>query len=437
VTQLYRLIALALLLSLSACTVVTVIEPNPQAPMQYEICDDALELPASYRAFQGQEGWFFFKYDLEESYPLMEQTAFMVELRRALASQGVSLVLLPVPSRAVVQPGVLYDADPQQTAFSPDEAAATYDAFVDSLEREGVAVVDVLAAAKAYDAAGGQTFFKRDLHWNTEGANAVAQATARTVREAAEAPLPHHGLTLTRRPEDDGHRGQFVSRWLYAHCGYVLPSEPLGVYTVTRTDQGGSLFGSSSPEVVLAGSSFSIAPYYYDFLAVALQSEVLNVSVGAGGALVGLDTYLLDGAYSADKPSVLVWEFPVFAPPLSEAAQRQLLGSVYGGCRSTAATLQGMANGARSFVFDPSLRQSSQSRLELAFEDLSLLNFEVTLQYANGFEETLTLERTTLVPNRGRFYLTLNETVNAALERIDVHVSQPVLEEAVVNLCTT
>lgn len=436
-TQFGRLLSLVLLLSLSACSVVTVIEPNPQGPLQYEICDDALELPAAYRAFQGQDGWFFFKYDLEESYPLMEQTAFMAELHRALAGQGVSLVLLPVPSRAVVKPSVLYEEDLQQTAFAPDEAAATYNAFVNSLEGEGVAVVDVLAAAKAYDAAGGQTFFKRDLHWNTEGANAVAQATARTVQEAAGTPLPNNVLTLTRRPEDDGHQGQFVSRWLYAHCGYVLPSEPLGVYTVTRTDQGSGLFDDNSPEIVLAGSSFSISPYYYDFLAVALQSEVLNVSIGAGGALVGLDTYLLDGAYSTDKPSVLVWEFPVFAPPLSEAAQRQLLGSVYGACQSAAATLKGQARSTRSFSFGSAVRQSSQSRLELAFTDLSLLNFDVNLRYQNGFEETLTLERTTLVPNRGRFYLTLNETVDAALESVEIHVPQPVFEEAVVQLCTT
>lgn len=172
-TLFVRCVSLMLLLALSACTVVTIIEPNPQSPLQYEICDDALELPAGYRAFQGQDGWFFFQYDLEERYPLMEQAAFIAELHRALESQGVSLVLVPVPSRAVVKPSVLYDADPQQTAFAPDEATAAYAAFVSTLEGEGVAVVDVLSEAKAYDAAGGQTFFKRDLHWNTEGANAI------------------------------------------------------------------------------------------------------------------------------------------------------------------------------------------------------------------------------------------------------------------------
>lgn len=187
---------------------------------------------------------------------------------------------------------------------------------------------------------------------------------------------------------------------------------------------------------MLASSSFSIAPYYYDFLAVALQSEVLNVSVGAGGALVGLDTYLLDGAYAADKPSVLVWEFPVFAPPLGEAAQRQLLGSVYRGCQSPAATLTGRSRSARSFSFGPTVRQSSQSHLELAFTDLSLLTFGVTLRYQNGFEETLTLERTTLVPNRGRFYLTLNEGAGAPLESIEVQVPTEALRESVVQLCT-
>ena len=87
-----------------------------------------------------------------------------------------------------------------------------------------------------------------------------------------------------------------MSRWTYTHCGVALPTEPQPVYTVTKKSSGG-LFGNTQPEVVLTGSSFSLPPYDYGFLAAGLQSGVLNVSVGAGGAVVGLQTYLVDGAY--------------------------------------------------------------------------------------------------------------------------------------------
>lgn len=51
-----------------------------------------------------------------------------------------------------------------------------------------------------------------------------------------------------------------------------------------RAAQGGGLFGGSAPEFVLVGSSFSGEPYYYDFLADALQSDVLNPSVNSTAA---------------------------------------------------------------------------------------------------------------------------------------------------------
>lgn len=270
------------LAALSACTVVPVIDPNPNAELRFNICEDALELPAGYRAFQGYEGWFYFQYDLEETYSLMEQTDFIAELSKRLETQGVTLVVLPVSSRALLRPGTLYTRDPQQAAFSPGGADEAYTAFLDALKDADVQVVDAVGAAKAFDRGGGQAFFKRDLHWTTEGADALFQETARVVRRAVGNVLPETRLVLTRSPQNEEHRGQFVSRWLYAHCGYVLPAEPLGVYSVSRPDQGDDLFGGGAPEVVLTGSSFSLEPYSYDFLAVALQSEALNASVGAG-----------------------------------------------------------------------------------------------------------------------------------------------------------
>ena len=309
-----RLSSLVLLIFLGACAVVPQIKSNPNATLNYEICDQALQRPAAYRAFQGLNGWFYFEYDLEETLPIFEQTDFIAELSRHLASQGVTLLAMPISSRAVVRPDTLYLDDPQQAAFDPEEADAVYEAFVSTLKETGVQVFDVVGAAKAYDAGGGQTFFKRDLHWNAEGANALFKDVAAQVKEITGA-LPQTKLVLTREPEVDEHRGHFVNNWTYSQCGYVLPTEPQGIYTLSRPDPGGGLFGGSAPEVVLAGSSFSLPPYGYNFLAAALQSEVLNVSVGSGGAYIGLQSYLLDGAYQTDRPSVLVWEFPTFADP--------------------------------------------------------------------------------------------------------------------------
>ncbi len=335
----------------------------------------------------------------------------------------MALLALPISSRAVVRPDALYLDDPQQAAFKPEEASTTYTEFVRTLREEGVSVFDVVKAAKAYDASGGQTFFRRDLHWNAEGANALFKDVAAQIQATVGNTLPQANLVLTRSLENDLHRGQFISRWTYSQCGYVLPAEPQGIYTLSRPDPEGGLFGSSAPEVVLAGSSFSLPPYGYDFLAAALESEVLNVSVGAGGAYIALQSYLLDGAYEADRPRVLVWEFPSWADALSEAAKRELLGSVYGSCAAPEIRF-GDASTARGVplarLADGSGVSAAEHYLELNFDDLGLLTFDASLNYADGTRETLTLERSTLTPNRGQYFLSLTDTPRAVLTGVEL-----------------
>ena len=213
---------------------------------------------------------------------------------------------------------MLYLGDPAQINFDPDQAEKAYGTFINTLGASGVQVFDMLEAARAYDASGGQTFFRRDLHWRSEGAKAIFEGVAGQVKQIApELPSLNSTLELTA---DERHHGQFIEKWTTRNCGYRLPGEAQGIYKVTPT-----VTGSSSAEVVLVGSSFSLPPYGYDFLAVALQSEVLNVSVGAGGARVSLKRYLASETYRAHKPRVLVWEFPLYASEFTSRDQARIL----------------------------------------------------------------------------------------------------------------
>lgn len=387
---------------------------NPGGP-EYTVCDDGLAVFPEYRAYQGRNGWFFFEHDLEPEHPLMGQTDFMTELSRRLGAQGVELVVIPVPARGVAAPGNLYPGDPRQAAFSPDEAAAAYSAFVGRLRSGGVRVFDVLSASRRLAAEGRPAFFKRDLHWTTDGAKALLAELARDLRRE----LPDLSVTevsAVREAAPYEHRGEFVSRWTYTHCGVALPTEPQPVYTVTERSRGG-LFGDAQPGVVLTGSSFSLPPYDYGFLAAGLQSSVLNVSVGAGGAVVGLQTYLVDGAYEAAKPEVLVWEFPTYAPPLTEAQRRELLASASGRCDAPAAALtlgKGAPESANLSGVDAS------GYLQLEFSDRSVLAFDLELTYSGG-RETLPIRRSNLVPNRGLYLLTLDPELGR-LERVGLRL---------------
>ena len=393
----------ALLLSLTSCTLMPVAQrrANPGGP-EYTVCDDGLEVFPEYRAYQGQNGWFFFEHDLEPEHPLMRQTDFMTELSRRLRAQGVELVVVPVPARGVAAPANLFPGDPRQAAFDPDEAAAAYGVFARRLRAGGVRVFDVLSASRRLDAAGQPAFFRRDLHWTTEGARALMAELAQDLRRE----LPDLNVTevsAVREAAPYEHRGEFVSRWTYTHCGVALPTEPQPVYEVTERSSGG-LFGEAQPEVVLTGSSFSLPPYDYGFLAAGLQSGVLNVSVGAGGAVVGLQTYLVDGAYEAAKPKVLVWEFPTYAPRLTGAQRRELLASAMGRCDVPGATLT-LGEGAQMSARLPG--NASPGYLQLEFSDHSVLAFDLNLTYSGG-RETVPVRRSNLVPNRGLYLLTLD-----------------------------
>lgn len=179
---------------------------------------------------------------------------------------------------------------------------------------------------------------------------------------------------------------------------------------------------------MLTGSSFSLPPYDYEFLASGLQSDVLNMSVGAGGATVALQNYLVDGAYEAAKPKLLVWEFPTFAPGISEEEKRELLASVDGRCDAAASTVQ-LGEGGSEQPLLTHLRRNGEpvdtrtGYLQVEFSDLSVLTFELTLEYDSGKKETLRVARSNLVPNRGLYFFSLSAKLGDTLERI--HLDLP------------
>jgi len=363
----------------------------------------------------------------------MAQADFMIELGRRLKAQGVQLVILPIPGRAIVAPQNLYSGDPRQAVFEPAEGAAHYEAFVDKLKGGGVVVFNVLEVAREADARGQQLFFKRDMHWTTEGARILFQYLSHELKRV-EPGLPETEVRTQRDAAVYEHRGKFVSRWTYTHCGYVMPTEPQPTYTVTKRSSGG-LFGGSEPQVVLTGSSFSLPPYDYDFLASSLQSDVLNMSVGAGGAVVALQSYLVDGAYEAAKPKLLVWEFPTFAPSISEEEKRQLLASVDGRCDAAPSTIR-LDSDSRELSThlhtDGGSVNTRTHHLQVEFSDLSVLSFDLTLEYDSDERETLHVARSNLVPNRGLYFFTLNEALGNTLKR--VHFDLPTGTEGHVSV---
>lgn len=421
----------ALLATLGACKRGEVIGQNPNGVLAFDICQEALATLPDRGGYQGLDGWFYFNHDLWEAYPNLQETEFIVQMKDALATQGVALVLVPLPGVGMSNPEFLYRDDPWQKAFSPTQAQADYRAYVKTLREQGVEVVDALATMQAYSAAGGQTFFKRDVHWTPEGANAVAQEIAKAVRRAATVELSKRAFTLSHTLPDAPFYGKHINTWTKDYCGYRLPPESLRTYAITPFHE------DETAEVVRAGSSFSVPPFDIGFLAVALQSPVFNASIGGGGAIFPLETYLRDDLYNARRPNVIVWEFPVSVQTIIEPQKRRILAAVYGACGDNARFQETYAvEGDALIRTGPVSATSSEHYLSFSFTDLEIIQFDVTLRYDDLREETFSINHpvTNMGVNRGRFFTTPQDT-SAALESVTLELPTTATGEVTVQVC--
>ncbi len=105
----------------------------------------------------------------------------ILETARQLKERDITLLLLPVPPRAVVYADKLLPATPRGEAGVPERVDASLQEFYALLEKEGVNVLDVMPAllqARKTDKAEGPVYCQQDSHWSPRGIAMVAGAVA-------------------------------------------------------------------------------------------------------------------------------------------------------------------------------------------------------------------------------------------------------------------
>ena len=269
-----------------------------------------------------------------------------------------------------------------------------------------------MGALQAFDAAGGQSFFKRDVHWTPEGANAAYTAVAKVVESVLDAPLPAERIELSRKSPDTPFYGKHINTWTDELCGYLLAPEPLANYAVTPDTS-----EDVTAEVVKAGTSFSIPPYDVGFLSAALQSPVYNAAIGGGGMLFPVETYLRGDLYTEHRPKILVWEYFVTADYVSEPQQRRLIGAAYGVCGPERRAFEKTypVRGDRPIGVRTPALPSREHYLTLTFSDRNVLQFKTALRYDSGQEELPINHPYIDDPSRnsGRYFTTLKDEFGA------------------------
>jgi alginate O-acetyltransferase complex protein AlgJ len=283
----------------------------------------------------GDDGWLYYTDDLAfvvhgtfldlEDADGNTVVGGIAAFRDELATQGVELLLLPVPIKT--------QADPRYVSrFSRDVRAADnaeMPAFLSALEAAGVETLDLTAdfeAIRTELGADAPMFMPRDTHWTPQTMERVAARVARRVEALV-------GERLTRRTEWRGERtritsdGDMPSLLTGPEGVRLFPAMELDVRRVLGPD--GELFEpDAGAEVLVLGDSFTgvfsieklgvgTGAGFAEQLAFELGRPVDSITIAGGAVLAAREALARRAAPLAGK-TIVVWEI----------GARELMGDV-------------------------------------------------------------------------------------------------------------
>jgi len=201
----------------------------------------------------GRDGWL---YSNEEFFPLdptgraLEAAlANIAEVRDALASRNIVLVVAMVPTKAVVC------AEHLGRYRLPASLRDRYGAVRRAISSLGVAVPDLMAPLREA-ASRGEVFLRTDTHWTADGASVAAQALAQVVRPELDARGSPRTLYRTEKGKPQERRGDLLNFLPLGRLGAAWGPAPdlvAEVVTVAETGSGTGLFGALEIPVALVG----------------------------------------------------------------------------------------------------------------------------------------------------------------------------------------
>lgn len=187
--------------------------------------------------------------------------AVLLDLQQQLAAAGATLLFVPIPARAELEPELLLPARAVPTPLPPRVAATTR--FLALLAEAGVESVDLVPAFTAQrtdpDPRRARLYLRGNNHWTPRGAELAAQQVASRLAEfeSAELPLPQSPRWQEGRDFNVVRRlGQVRGEGIGQAEG--APSEGVGVNAVDWQGGGGPTAElARASAIVLLGDSFA------------------------------------------------------------------------------------------------------------------------------------------------------------------------------------
>jgi alginate O-acetyltransferase complex protein AlgJ len=262
---------------------------------------------AEQGAIIGNDGWLFtseeFEVDPRFQENMSRSATEIARVKAALERRDITLIPVIIPDKADVYPEHLRTA-------RPSEIETRRHNLLSLLAIRNVVAVDAFSVLAANDV-GGRAFLKDDTHWSPYGSRAVAEMIASHLTNL-DITLTPATVTTAQGPtvNFDGDLLQFVP------TGALRPAfgpeqNQIETYTTTVETAGG-LFGDTSVDVALVGTSFSAKSEWNfpGFLQDALGADVINFASEGQGPFAPMHAFLASETFRNTPPKLVVWEIP-------------------------------------------------------------------------------------------------------------------------------
>ena len=236
-------------------------------------------------------------------------------LHAALQARGISLVVVPVPVKPVLQAqGLAPFAHPRGVAHNP-----SYASFIDTLASDGVRAFDATAILAVTE----EAYLRTDTHWTPRAVERVAAALAAYTRDEVGLTTRAHA-GYARGAEEIENIGDVATMLKLPPRPGIIAPERVEIRPVA-TSTGETWGPDPTARVLLLGDSFtdiySLGAMGWgegaglaEQLSHALQEPVDRIALNAGGAYAArqeLSRQLMRGDDRLAGKEVVVYQFAV------------------------------------------------------------------------------------------------------------------------------
>lgn len=263
----------------------------------------------------GKDGWLFtneeYSYYEDEKAAIAEKINYIKKVQGTLGAEGSELVIVIVPAKARIY------SEYSGKYLLPNYVQGRYKREMSALKEANIQTIEVekaLLAAKSQ----GQLYYKTDTHWTPLGANVVAKAIAKELKQASYS-LPFEQNTFVTKTLSEGTFMGDLTKFI--PLGVLKPylgSKPENLPEFATVQTNLNLFADNTIQITLVGSSYS-GDARWNFsgaLKEALGMNIMNVAKVGQGEILPMENYLAN-EFLEHKPKLVIWQISERGFPMS------------------------------------------------------------------------------------------------------------------------